>query len=45
MAKYRDQVYNLVDCLSFVVMKRLNITEALTLDDFTHRFVACPGPS
>ena len=46
MAKYHDQVYSIVDCLSFVVMERLDIREALTLDsDFTHRFVARPGPS
>ncbi len=46
MAKYHDQKYSLVDCLSFVVMERLKIAEALTVDsDFTHRFIARPGPS
>jgi predicted nucleic acid-binding protein len=46
MAKFRDQKYSLVDCLSFVVMEELKISEALTVDsDFTHRFTARPGPS
>jgi predicted nucleic acid-binding protein len=32
-------------CLSFVVMEKLAISEALTLDaHFTHRFAARPGP-
>ncbi len=36
----------MVDCLSFVVMERLGIREALAVDeDFTHRFNARPGPS
>ena len=43
--KYRDKEYSFVDCLSFVVMDRQGITEALTVDsDFTHRFIARPGP-
>jgi len=43
--RYRDQKYSFVDCLSFVVMEKLGIREALTVDsDFTHRFVARPGP-
>ena len=45
MGKYRDKHYSPVDCLSFVVMEKLGITEALTLDgDFAHRFIARPGP-
>jgi predicted nucleic acid-binding protein len=27
-----DKTYNLADCLSFVIMRRLGITEAITLD-------------
>ena len=43
--RHADQVYSMVDCLSFVVMDRLGITEAWAVDrDFTHRFVARPGP-
>ncbi len=45
LARYRDKKYSPVDCLSFVVMDAYGIGEALTLDkDFTHRFVARPGP-
>ena len=45
-AKHRDKRYSFVDCLSFVVMERLGIREAWAVDsDFTHRFVATPGPS
>ena len=34
-----------VDCVSFVVMEKLGIREALAVDeDFTHRFIARPGP-
>ncbi len=34
-----------VDCLSFVVMKKLEIDEALAVNsDFTHRFTTRPGP-
>jgi predicted nucleic acid-binding protein len=45
LKKYRDKEYSAVDCLSFVVMDKLGITEALAVDDdFTHRFVARPGP-
>lgn len=41
----QDQDYSFVDCLSFVVMDALRITEALAIDsDFTHRFIARPGP-
>ena len=45
LAKHRDKQYSFVDCLSFVVMERLAIREAFAVDkDFTHRFVALPGP-
>ncbi len=45
LVKHNDQDYSPVDCLSFVVMEKLGISEALTIDrDFTHRFVARPGP-
>ena len=43
--RYADKKYSAVDCLSFVVMEKLGIREALAVDeDFTHRFVARPGP-
>jgi hypothetical protein len=43
--RHKDQAYSLVDCISFVVMEKLGIREALAVDsDFTHRFVARPGP-
>ena len=43
--QHQDQTYSFVDCLSFVVMQKLGIGEALAVDsDFTHRFVARPGP-
>jgi uncharacterized protein len=45
LARHQDKDYSFVDCLSFVVMDRLGIREALAVDaDFTHRFVALPGP-
>ena len=45
LARHRDKQYSFVDCLSFVVMERLDIAEALAADsDFTHRFLARPGP-
>ena len=44
-ARHRDQRYSFVDALSFVVMEKLGIREAWAVDrDFTHRFVARPGP-
>jgi hypothetical protein len=44
--KHRDKDYSIVDCLSFVVMERDGIREALTVDsDFTHRFTARPSPA
>lgn len=43
--RHRDQTYSMVDCLSFIVMEKLGIREALAVDtDFTHRFIARPGP-
>lgn len=43
--RYHDQAYSFTDCLSFVVMEKLGIREALAVDsDFTHRFIARPGP-
>ncbi len=43
--RHRDQTYIFVDCLSFVVMEKLRMCEALAVDsDFTHRFIAYPGP-
>jgi uncharacterized protein len=43
--RHHDQVYSFTDCLSFVVMGKLGIREALAVDsDFTHRFIARPGP-
>lgn len=43
--RHRDQSYSFVDCLSFVVMENMGIREALAVDsDFTHRFIARPGP-
>jgi predicted nucleic acid-binding protein len=44
-ARHRDKEYSFVDCVSFTVMEKLGIREALSVDaDFTHRFVAHPGP-
>jgi predicted nucleic acid-binding protein len=44
LKKYADKEYSAVDCLSFVVMERLGIREALAFDsDFGHRFVMRPG--
>ena len=43
--RHQDQTYSAVDCLSFVVMEKLGTREALAVDsDFTHRFIARPGP-
>jgi len=45
LKKHQDKEYSMVDCVSFVIMDKLGITEALAVDaDFTHRFVARPGP-
>jgi predicted nucleic acid-binding protein len=42
---HADKKYSTVDCLSFVVMEKHGIREALAVDeDFTHRFIARPGP-
>ncbi len=44
--KYGDKSYSAVDCLSFAIMERLGIREALTFDsDFGHRFIMKPGPA
>jgi uncharacterized protein len=43
--RHRDKGYSMVDCLSFVIMETRGIREAWAVDeDFTHRFVARPGP-
>jgi len=43
--RHRDKSYSIVDCLSFVIMDKQGIREAWAVDeDFTHRFVARPGP-
>jgi predicted nucleic acid-binding protein len=45
LSRHRDKGYSFVDCLSFVVMDELGMTEALAVDKhFTHRFTAHPGP-
>jgi predicted nucleic acid-binding protein len=45
LKQHADQGYSMVDCLSFVVMHQNGIREALAVDsDFTHRFIARPGP-
>jgi len=44
-ARYADKVYSFVDCVSLVVMEKLGIQVAWSVDsDFTHRFTALPGP-
>lgn len=44
-ARHKDKDYSFVDCLSFVIMERLGIRQAFAVDeDFTHRFIAVPGP-
>lgn len=44
LSRYDDKRYSSIDCLSFVVMLKLGISEALTFDsDFAHRFVVRPG--
>jgi predicted nucleic acid-binding protein len=46
LKKHEDKEYSAVDCLSFVVMEKLGIREALAFDsDFGHRFVMRPGPA
>jgi predicted nucleic acid-binding protein len=54
LKRHQDQTYSMVDCLSFIVMEKLGIREALAVDsDFTHRFIVrgpghcegCEGPS
>lgn len=44
--RHDDKKYSAVDCLSFVVMLKHEITEAFSFDeDFSHRFVMRPGAS
>ena len=44
--KHSDKSYSVVDCLSFVIMEKRGIREAWAVDeDFTHRFIARPGPA
>ncbi|MEW6364574.1 MAG: hypothetical protein AB1714_08035 [Acidobacteriota bacterium] len=46
LARHSDKEYSFTDCLSFVVMEKLGIREALAVDsDFTHHFIARPGPN
>jgi predicted nucleic acid-binding protein len=44
MKQHADKRYSAIDWLSFVVMLRLGIGEALTFDrrDFSHRFIVKP---
>lgn len=43
LKKHDDKEYSAVDCLSFVLMLKLGITEVLAFDeDFGHRFVVRP---
>lgn len=44
MKQHADKRYSAIDCLSFVVMLKLGINEALTFDrrDFSHRFIVKP---
>jgi predicted nucleic acid-binding protein len=43
-ARHADKVYSFVDCVSFVVMEKLGIRVAWSVDsDFSHRFTAVPG--
>jgi predicted nucleic acid-binding protein len=45
-AQHRDQDYSFVDCVSFVVMLKLGIREAMTFDaHFSHRFIVRPAPT
>lgn len=42
--KHSDKDYSAVDCLSFALMLKLGISEALAFDeDFSHRFVVRPA--
>jgi predicted nucleic acid-binding protein len=46
LQRHADKEYSAVDCLSFAVMEKLGIHEALAFDsDFGHRFVMRPGPT
>lgn len=43
--RYRDKSFSFVDCTSFVVMRELRVTQALTLDDHFRQmgFGVLPG--
>lgn len=44
LKKHSDKDYSAVDCLSFTLMLKLGISEALAFDeDFGHRFVVRPA--
>jgi predicted nucleic acid-binding protein len=43
LRRHRDKDYSAVDCLSFVVMDKLGLTEAFAFDaHFSHRFIVRP---
>jgi predicted nucleic acid-binding protein len=45
LERERSRKYSFVDCVSSVVMEKLGIEVAWTVDgDFQHRFTAVPGP-
>lgn len=46
LKQHADKRYSAIDCLSFVVMEKLGISEVLTFDrrDFSHRFIVKPEP-
>ena len=44
-ARHGDKVYSFVDCVSSVIMEKLGIRIAWSVDaDFSHRFIAVRGP-
>ncbi len=44
-SRHADKEYSFTDCLSFVVMEKLGIEVAWSVDDdFDHRFTAVRGP-
>ncbi len=44
LKRFADKQYSAVDCLSFVVMEKHGVHEAMAFDaDFSHRFVLRPG--
>ena len=45
LSRHCDKGYSFIDCLSFVIMDDMGITEALAVDTrFTHRFTSRAGP-